>query len=277
MAPDIRWVGTETGYARESEWSVVPGKIKSSNFAFNTAHPIDPVYQPGDMTDEDLGSADKIANASTLIWYPAEADVSIRPGWFYHENQNGEVKTPEQLAEIYLGSVGRNAVLLLNVPPDKRGLIADADINSLMGMRKLLSTTFGTNLAEDAVLYYENPNSTKPYLTMTDRELNWQPDQRSDTSSLILELPVAEEFDMVMLQESMSHGQRIEKFRLETWNGDQWVKVADGTTVGYKRLIRFQPVTTRRIRLTIDKSRLAPTLVTFNLYKLAPGITAESK
>ena len=193
------------------------------------------------MTDEDLGSDEKIANAQALLWYPAEADVSIRPGWFYHENQNGQVKTPEQLVDIYFGSVGRNCVLLLNIPPDKRGLLRDEDIKSLMGMRKILNQTFEKNLAADALITYVNPLSEKPFYTMTNKELNWRSNNKFDTSILMMELPSVSVFDVVMLQESMKDGQRIEKFRIESWDGQQWIKVSEGTTIGYKRLLRFPP------------------------------------
>jgi alpha-L-fucosidase len=278
MGPDIRWVGTETGYGRESEWSVVPAKVRNTNnIMANSRHPVDNVFVQGDMTDEDLGSAEKIENAQTLLWYPAEADVSIRPGWFYHENQNGQVKTAEELVDIYFGSVGRNCVLLLNVPPDKRGLLRDEDIKSLMGMRKILNQTFAKNLAADAIITYENPLSEKPFYVLTNKGLYWRSNNKFDTSTLIMELPIASAFDVVMLQESMKDGQRIEKFRIESWDGKQWVKLTEGTTVGYKRLLRFPTVKTKRLRLTIEKSRSTPTLVTFDLYKLPVGISFENK
>jgi alpha-L-fucosidase len=278
MGPDIRWVGTETGYGRESEWSVVPAKVKNLNdIISNSQHPIDNVFVTGDMTDEDLGSDEKIADAQTLLWYPAEADVSIRPGWFYHENQNGQVKTAEQLVDIYFGSVGRNCVLLLNIPPDKRGLLRDEDIKSLMGMRKIINQTFENNLAADALITYINPWSEKPFYTLTNRELNWRPNQKSDTSILEMELPSFSTFDVVMLQESLKDGQRVEKFRIDSWDGQHWNKLTEGTTIGYKRLLRFPPVKTKRVRLVIEKSRSVPTLITFNLFKLPSGLSFENQ
>jgi alpha-L-fucosidase len=278
MGPDIRWVGTETGYARETEWSVVPVKVSNiNNITANSPHPVDKVFITGDMTDEDLGSDEKIANAQALLWYPAEADVSIRPGWFYHENQNSQVKTPEQLVDIYFSSVGRNSVLLLNIPPDKRGLIRDEDISSLMGMRKILNQTFAKNIAGDALLTYMNPSSEKPHYVMTNTGLYWISKLQSDTSIIMMDLPNISTFDVVMLQESMKDGQRIKKFRLESWDGQQWIKFTEGTTIGYKRLLRFPPVKSKQIRLVIEESRSAPTLVTFNLYKLPAGISIESQ
>jgi len=277
MGPDIRWVGTETGYGRETEWSVVPAKVRNAIIiATNAQHPVDNIFVQGDMTDDDLGNADKIANAQALLWYPAEADVSIRPGWFYHENQNGQVKTVEELVDIYFGSVGRNCVLLLNVPPDKRGLLRDEDISSLMGMRKILNQTFGKNLAANAILTYQDPLNEKPFLTMSNKDLAWHPTRQGDSSMLVMELTSLSEFDVVMLQESLNTGQRIEKFRIDSWDGQQWVKITEGTTIGYKRLLRFPPVKSKRVRLTIEKSRSTPTLITFNLYK-SSGLSVENK
>jgi alpha-L-fucosidase len=278
MGPDIRWVGTESGYARESEWSVVPIKVKDINkIDPNAPHPVDNVFITGDMTDEDLGSDEKIADAQALLWYPAEADVSIRPGWFYHESQNSQVKTPGQLVDIYFGSVGRNSVLLLNVPPDKRGLIRNEDISSLMGMRKIINQTFQKNLASDVLLTYMNPNADKPFYVMTNSNLYWKSKQGSEKAEIIMDLPAETVFDVVMLQESMKDGQRVKKFRLDSWDGQEWKKFAEGTTIGYKRLLRFPPVKSKRIRLVIEESRSAPTLVTFNLYKLPAEVEVQNK
>ena len=102
------------------------------------------------MMEEDLGGREKIQKAETLIWYPSEVDVSIRPGWFYHADQDSLVKSPEQLVDIWYSSVGRNSVLLLNLPPDRRGLIHENDVAALKGMKQILDVTFSNNLAEKA-------------------------------------------------------------------------------------------------------------------------------
>ncbi len=119
MAPDVRWVGTESGYGRETEWSVVPADVPDpvSAAAGSPLYPLDGAFTPRDLTADDLGSRAKIASAKALAWYPAETDVSIRPGWFYHAKEDGQVKSPEKLVDIYFSSVGRNGVLLLNIPP----------------------------------------------------------------------------------------------------------------------------------------------------------------
>ena len=100
-----------------------------------------------DLRYEDLGSREKIAQAERLVWYPAECDVSIRPGWFYHAAEDGAVKSPETLVDLYFKSVGRNSALLLNLPPDRRGMIHENDVRSLEGMREVLDRTFAVNAA----------------------------------------------------------------------------------------------------------------------------------
>lgn len=142
MGPDVRWVGTESGYGRETEWSVVPIRnLDAEQIQENAQH--DVAFKPqSDLKGDDLGSRDKILNAKGLAWYPAETDVSIRPGWFYHSNEDDKVKTPGKLMDIYLNSVGRNGVLLLNIPPNRDGLLSDADIKSLKGFKTLMDQTF---------------------------------------------------------------------------------------------------------------------------------------
>lgn len=228
MGPDVRWVGTESGYGRETEWSVVP---KDSLFS-----------PPGNMMDEDLGSRVKILDAKTLVWYPSEVDVSIRPGWFYHSREDSMVKSSETLADIWYSSVGRNSVLLLNLPPDRRGLIHGNDVAALMGMKQILDATFKDNLAEKAKI------------------------TRND-SVILLDLPLPVIVDRAMIQENFRNGQRVEAFVLQAWDGLAWREIMGGTTIGYKRLLRFEPVKTSRVRLKILSSRDVPEITTFGLYK----------
>ncbi|WP_183578367.1 alpha-L-fucosidase [Mucilaginibacter sp. X5P1] len=268
MGPDVRWVGTETGYGRESEWSVVPANnLDQLTVTANSQHDI--TFKPqGDMTGNDLGSRDKIKNAKGLVWYPAEADVSIRPGWFYHDDQNDKVKSPEKLMDIYYNSAGKNCVLLLNVPPDKEGLINESDINALQGWKKLRDDTFKENLLKGATVKCANGINLKAIL---DNNYNtWFTTRGKDSSSVItLDLKAPKIFDLLLLQENISIGQRVEKFTLEYWNGKDWAKVTEGTTIGYKRLLRFPAITADKVRLRIESSRLNPAISTVGLYKQA--------
>jgi len=266
MGPDVRWVGTETGYGRETEWSVVPANnLDQLTVSAKSQHDI--TFKPkGDMRGDDLGGRDKIKNATGLIWYPAEADVSIRPGWFFHAAENDKVKSPEKLMDIYYNSVGRNCVLLLNIPPDKEGLLNESDIKALQGWEKLRDETFKINLLKDASVECNNGVNLKSIL---DDDYNtWFTTRNKDTSAVItLNLKRSKTFDVLLLQENISIGQRVEKFELDYWAGNDWKKATEGTTIGYKRLLRFSPVTANKVRLTIGSSRLNPTIATMGLYK----------
>jgi alpha-L-fucosidase len=265
MGPDVRWVGTESGHGRETEWSVVPAD-NLDQAAIAAGSQQDLLFKPqGDMVGNDLGSRDRIRKARALIWYPAETDVSIRPGWFYHEAEDNKVKTPEQLLEIYFHSVGRNSVLLLNIPPDRRGQINAHDAESLLGWRKRLDEIFSTNLAKGAVV--RSSGGLHPeFLVDGKYETAFTADPGDTTASLELNLAGTKTFNLLSLQENITAGQRIEKFTLQYWDGHAWQDAAAGTTVGYKRLLRFNPVSTNRVRLQILSSRLNPAISELALY-----------
>jgi alpha-L-fucosidase len=269
MGPDVRWVGTETGQGRETEWSVVPADAQSQeSISKNSQTSV--VFRPkGDMMGDDLGSRDKIKNAKALVWYPAETDVSIRPGWFFHEKENDKVKTPKQLADIYFSSVGKNGVLLLNIPPNKKGLIQKEDSLHLVQWRKIISNTFKNNLASSASLKISNGKNAKALIDGK-YDTYWTTVSAKDTTAEIeFTFPQQKTFDILSLQENIKIGQRIEKFEAEYWGGKEWIVFTQGTTVGYKRLLRFSPVTTNKVRLKILSSRLNPTLSEAGFYKQA--------
>jgi alpha-L-fucosidase len=230
MAPDVRWVGTESGYGRESEWSVVPLSLTAGVRLGTGRHPLDAAFVPGDLTDADLGSRARLGTARLLAWYPAETDVSIRPGWFYHAAEDAHVKTAETLVDIYFSSVGRNGVLLLNVPPDARGVIHDADISALGGMRRILTRTFASDLLTGASRQRQGGATT--YVLTRERR-----------------------FDIAELSEDITAGQRVEDFHLESCAEGRCETFARGTTIGHKRLLRFTPVQTTQIRLVVDAWR----------------------
>jgi alpha-L-fucosidase len=279
MGPDVRWVGTESGYGRETEWSVLPNITQNLDAiaAASQQFPVDGAFVPRDLMDDDLGSRKKIQNASALVWYPAETDVSIRPGWFYHASQDNLVKTPAKLVDIYYSSVGRNSVLLLNIPPDRRGRITEFDVKSLQGMRTILDQTYRTNLAAGATVVASGEKSGHKASAIISQQPTgyWTTEDGVESASIEFQFPEERIFDRLMLQENLRVGQRIESFRLETWSNDAWITIARGTTVGYKRLLRFPAVTSQRVRLAIDSSRTSPTLSRFGLFKSPPTVTIE--
>ena len=277
MGPDVRWVGTESGYGRETEWSVVPYELTNQEKIAEGSQQAalkEGFTPPGDMESQDLGSRSKIREAKSLIWYPSEVDVSIRPGWFWHESENGRVKTPEKLLDIYFSSVGRNSLLLLNIPPDTNGLINEADISSLRTWKSALESIFKDNFAKDAKVI--NSDKTLNFNTLTDNNdaTSWNFDSKK-AYSIELELKTISEFNVLLLQENISIGQRIEHFTLEAWVNNNWKQVTEGTTVGFKRLLRFPTIKTNKVRLTIDKSRLEPALAEIGLYRQLPVVTSN--
>jgi alpha-L-fucosidase len=225
--PDIRWVGNENGFAGETFWST----ISDENLVIGES---DPAY---------LNRGDPLGNR----WILGQCDVSIRPGWFYHASQDTLVKSPRELVDIYYKSVGRNGVLLLNLPPDRRGLIHPTDSANLRAFKAIIDETFSRDLAEGAAIRIADQD-TVPLV-----------------GTLSLEAPRA--FDRIMLQEPIAQGQRISKFHIdaETTTG-QWEEIARGTTVGYKRLLRIDPVTASKLRIVIEQSIHNPTISKLGLY-----------
>jgi len=266
MGPDVRWVGTESGTGRLTEWSVVPvNASQQESIAANSQK--DATFAPfGNMMDDDLGSRSKLLAAKGLIWYPAETDVSIRPGWFYHATEDAKVRSPENLLDIYFNSVGRNSVLLLNIPPDKDGLISEADIRSLRGWKQDLDATFHTNLAAGAMI--TSPNGQDAAAMLDDKPaMSWTTTGKDTTATIEFALSGQKTFDVLLIQENILIGQRVEKFALDYFDKGGWTTIVEGTTIGYKRLLRFPPVTAAKVRLRILSSRLNPTIAKFGLYK----------
>lgn len=250
--PDVRWVGTESGYGRETEWSVVA--TDSADDALARAGVWLPIVNE---QAPDLGSREQLAHARALFWYPAEVDVSIRPGWFYHAAEDARVKSVQSLVDIYYASVGRNAALLLNVPPDRRGLIADPDVRSLRGFGDALRATFTHNLARGA-------GGT---LTDGNDETYWRAPRGDSIVTITLDLKQPRRFGVLLLQEHIRTGQRVEEFAFDVRERGRWRTIARGTTIGYKRLLRFAPVRAREVRLRITRSRLEPAIAEIGLYQ----------
>jgi alpha-L-fucosidase len=260
--PDVRWVGTESGHGREEEWSVVPvGKKNKFNEGSQTKVDSPPA---GDMMGSVLGSRSQLRDGDALKWYPAETDVSIRPGWFYHESEDKKVKTPEYLKEIYFHSVGRNGVLLLNIPPDKRGLITDFDVAALKNWRKKLDEIFQVNLLKGAK-GVGAAKKTKVVLDGNDASHRLF-SMKGNDNAVEMDLKGEKTFNVLLLQENIRVGQRVEKFILEYWDNNQWKKATEGTTIGFKRLLEFPAVTTSKVRLRILSARLQPALAEMGLY-----------
>lgn len=269
MGPDVRWVGTETGRGRDTEWSVIPAdNLDQASISEHSQKEM--LSKPaGDMTREDLGSRAVIAKAKGLVWYPAEVDVSIRPGWYYHEQEDSKVKTPKELMDIYFTSVGCNGVLLLNVPPNKDGLLAEPDVNSLKGFRAALDKAFASNLLSKAKLTAVPRGGNARALTDDNYGTSYAPEKSKSAITFRLDKPV--KFNVLCLQEDIRKGQRVERFTLEVKDAqNKWKTIGRGTTIGYKRLLRLPTTEAKVIRLTIDECRLTPHLAEVGVYFVEP-------
>ncbi|HJW17363.1 MAG TPA: alpha-L-fucosidase [Flavisolibacter sp.] len=250
--PGVRWAGNERGAAGETNWNTIS---------------IDTLYA-GKAGIENLlntGSPDG------KNWVPAETDVSIRPGWFYHNTEDSLVKTPQQLFDIYLSSVGRGATLLLNIPPDKRGLFHETDVKSLHGFAALLKKELGTNLAAKAKASASNTRGglkqfAAANLTDGNKNTYWATDDNTTKASVEISLKKKSLVKYILLQEYIRLGQRVKQFTVEAWKDGAWWEVASATTIGYKRILKIDPVETNKIRINIKDSKACPVLSAVEVY-----------
>lgn len=266
MGPDVRWVGTESGYGRSTEWSVVPANNLNQQ-AVAALSQKDLLIKPsGYGNGEDMGGRDALYKAGSLVWYPAETDVSIRPGWFYHKKEDDEVKSPEKLLDIYFNSVGKNGVLLLNIPPDTRGLIADSDVKNLTAWKKSIDQIFSQNLlhgAKGTSSTGKNPNTVAD----GNKDTYWTTSPKDTTGTVTFDLGKPQTFNVCRLQEYIKKGQRVESFVLEYKDGDDWKEATNGTTIGYKRILTFPDVQAQLVRLRITSSRTAPMISELGIFR----------
>ncbi|QKZ14584.1 alpha-L-fucosidase [Spirosoma sp. KUDC1026] len=231
--PDVRWVGNEAGNAGETCWST----INTEGLA------------PGKADPKYLNRGD----ANGKQWVPAETDVSIRPGWFYHAAEDSKVRSGQNLVNLYYQSVGRNSLLLLNVPPNRDGLFADSDVASLREFRSILDETFKKNLIA------RQPKLTDKKLATAVSVAANQP--------LTLDLTGTQTVDRMSIQENIENGQHIASGRVEYWADGAWKELATFTTVGYKRLLRFPTITTSRLRVTVTEANGPVQLAEVGAYK----------
>ena len=254
--PGVRWCGNERGIAGKTNWC---------------AFSIDTIY-PGKAGIEALLNTGMEEGDR---WIPAEVDVSIRPGWFYHPEEDSLVKSAENLFEIYLTSVGRGSTLLLNVPPDRRGLIHETDVRSLLGWRALIDRAFARDLAAEATVSASNwrgrlEEYSPEQLTDANAETYWATDDGETSGVVEISLKKPQSVRYVLLQEYIRLGQRVRSFVVEARVADRWAEVSRGTTIGYKRILRFDPVTTDRMRVHITDAKACLALSNLQLYGEEP-------
>lgn len=250
--PDIRWCGNERGFVNETNWNTITA---------------DTLYAG-------KGGIQKLLNTGEengTSWIPAEVDVSIRPGWFYHAKEDSLVKTPEQLFDIYLSSVGRGANLILNIPPDRRGLINEIDVASLLGWKKLIDERFRTDLALNKVAKASTVRGDFPayeasMVTDGKKETYWATNDQEISGSLEIDLGENKLISYVLIQEYIKLGQRVKSFSVELEKDGNWVEAAHGTTIGYKRIVRIDPVEAQKVRVIINDSKACVVISNVEVY-----------
>ncbi|BCJ36522.1 hypothetical protein Athai_40250 [Actinocatenispora thailandica] len=256
--PDVRWVGNEHGLAREDEWSALPTVTRADgapDYALGFAAP----DQGGDgalLAGRDAGGTD-------LSWWPAECDVSLHAGWFWHPDQ--APKSVAELVDIHARSVGRNAVLLLNVPPDTAGRIADADVDRLAEWRAELHRLMPTDLARGARV---DGDGSRPGAVVDGRQGSAWIAPGPDAGSLTVTLPAATRIERIALSEDIRYGQQLARAVLEVPDGaGGWSTLATVGTVGSQRIVVLdRPVVTGTLRLRVVASRAAVRLDRLSLY-----------
>jgi alpha-L-fucosidase len=250
--PDIRWIGNESGYAGETNWSM--------------------------LTTEGvvIGAADadylNRGDPEGREWVVPLCNTSIRPGWFYHPDQDDQVKSPRELLEVYYRSVGRNCVLLLNVPPDQRGLFHERDVAALRDFRRILNETFGDDLAlgkavEADRLWSRHPRFAPGNVVDGDADSYWAGRDGTRSATVEVDLGEATYFDRIVLQEPIRLGQRVSSFAVDARVDGEWTPIARGTTIGYKRILRVDGVTADRVRIVIEDANNTPALSTVGLFE----------
>lgn len=237
IGPDIRWVGNERGIAGKTNWNL----LDTAGFTRGAGAPSQDTLNQG--------------NVNGRNWIPSECDVSIRPGWFYHAEEDDKVKTAEQLFDLYLKSVGRGSSFLLNVPPDRRGLIHASDSAALAGFKKYRDESFADNLFKNMQVGYTTPSGkavTKSFSNgFSEKYIN-----TGGGNNIITVQPGKEAtINCLLLKEYLPLGQSIKQFKCLLKKGDDIVKTIGGTTIGHKRLLTFDATAVTAVDIVIEDTK----------------------
>lgn len=272
--PDIRWCGNEAGQVRPSEWSVVAADMTDPAITAQLSQKEDNEEfrnRPLDETQSDLGSRDCLRSEKNLAYYPAETDVSIRPGWFYHEEEDDKVRSFENLKDIYLSSVGGNTTLLLNLPPMKNGKIHPIDVHNVKMLGEFIRNTFKDNLVEFAeILTFPEQDAegkNGDVLRMDNYESVFRNEAGDRELTIVLRWKEKKILSYLVLKEAIPYSQRVETFSV--WyiaaEGTK-EKLANATTIGYKKIIDLQGIETNSLEIHIEDSRVSPVISFVGVY-----------
>lgn len=270
--PDVRWCGNEAGYTRKAEWSVVPERAKDSEIVAEKSQTSDNTefrVRRVDARDEDLGSREILKNEDSLIWYPAEVNTSIRPGWFFHESENNEVRSLDELTNIYLNSVGGNATFLLNIPPTREGLFHENDVKRLEEIGLFIKSLYKNNLTDSAKISYRGHNVTE----IVEDDYSESLTGESDCENVIefnWDKPV--NIGAIVIKENITKSQRVEHFYIEAETAETFTGVYEGTVIGYKKIVKLESIKTNHIRIVIDDCRREPIVSFVGIYEAMSSV-----
>lgn len=256
IGPDIRWVGNENGIVGTTNWNL----LDTAGFSRGLGAPPNDTLNQGNMYGRN--------------WIPAECDVSIRPGWFYHMKEDSLVKSPEALFNIYLKSVGRGANLILNVPPDTRGLITSFDSSALMGFAKLRSESFeNLLLKKDEVSVTLNKKNNTGLTVGTNEVIRFGENYKDQYVEFLFKKEVT--VNCILLKEALQWGQRVISFKIDFYNKDSLMYTIKNTTIGHQRLVSFPSKNCNRIRIQILNAKSEPILTDLAVYHIPEDLVEK--
>ncbi len=246
--PDIRWVGNEKGYANQTTWSPI---LKDSLY-------------PGMLNFNKFSAGQE----NGTHWIPTETDVSIRPGWYYHPEQDNQVKSVEKLIDIYYNSVGLNSALLLNIPVDTRGLIHEKDEQNLRLLYEYIENTFDEDLSKNQK--YSAFSTRKGFdvgnIFDGNSDTFWVSPKHTLQNEIIIDFDSVTTFDVIEISEKIDYGQRIKSFEIEVLSKNEWKKVFEGTTIGNRRLVKLNQNIAKTIKIKFTDSKASPIISKISVY-----------
>lgn len=276
--PDVRWCGNEAGATRPDEWSVVPRALQDAERTADRSQQADDgAFARLVRSDErDLGSRAALAgHEDDLVWYPAEVNTSIRPGWFHHPAEDGRVRSADELFEIYLRSVGGNACFLLNVPPARDGLVRAADVAVLAELGRRIedfrarrveaSVTVTSGSPGDVTAAWPGGKQAPGGADDAGRRpagarTPWRPDATDPRPGLTLLFDRARPVEAVVVGEDIAEGQRVEHVVVRGRADGRWTTLAEANAVGYQRILTFPPAEVDAVRVEITRTRDTPVI-----------------
>jgi len=272
--PDIRWCGNEAGQVRPSEWSVVPEKLTRAERVQAASQQEDTIQfreRTLKTSDLDLGSREALKEESRLTWFPAEVNTSIRPGWFYHKEEDGQVKSLKELLNIYYGSVGGNSTFLLNIPPTPAGIIHENDLCRLKELGAEISQSFSVNMAKKARICADKDDGEHiaKFLKDEDDDTYYKTADGDRKACITAGFDKETKVRFIVLKENIRLSQRIEKFNIKLKRDGHYETIYEGTVVGYKKIIPVNcgdGISCEALRVCIKESRISPTLSFLGIY-----------